>query len=188
MNEVLRYLNNYFFKFKETGSFIISENKLKGIRGNYITGQYILITGSTMNDRVVKVNNIDLDGIMLEKANNEEFEGVIYSLNIPANVIELVERIKEFKENNKPSDKASENFEGYSYSKSTKNGKTVTWKDVFFEELKLYRQMYDGKQRVAEFEGERIVTVNALAFSDGTLILDSEGYLLVEEINEYYKR
>ena len=180
MNEVLRYLNNYFFKFKETGSFAISENKLEGTRGNYITGQYILITGSTMNDRVVKVNNIDLDGITLEKANNEEFEGVIYSLNIPADVIELVERIKEFKENNKPSDKASENFEGYSYSKASRNGNTVTWKDVFFEELKPYRQMYDGRRKVLEFTVNEPEVMKAFADSEGYLIVDVENFLIIE--------
>lgn len=150
MEEVLKYLNNYFFRFKEVGKFIIQDNKIKGVKGKYINGQYLLIEGSTMNDGVVKVESVVGDEIALEKLFNEEFKGVIYSLAIPQAVISLVDEINLWKAENKKTNLISESFEGYSYSRANSNGQVATWKDVFKEELRGYRKVTDGKRTVKE--------------------------------------
>lgn len=150
MEEVLRYLNNYFFKFKEVGNFTIQNNKIIGLKGKYIKGQYLLIEGSVLNDGVVKVETVVGNEITLEKSFNEEFKGVIYSLAIPQAVISLVDEINLWKADNKKTDIISESFEGYSYSRANSNGQVATWKDVFKEELRGYRKVTDGKRTVKE--------------------------------------
>ena len=150
MEEVLRYLNNYFFRFKEVGNFTIENDKIIGLKGKYIKGQYLLIEGSTLNDGVIKVENIVGDGMYLEKPFNEEFKGTIYSLAIPQALINLVDEINTWKADNKKTDIISESFEGYSYSRANSNGQVATWKDVFKEELRGYRKVTDGKRTVKE--------------------------------------
>ena len=150
MEEVLRYLNNYFFRFKEVGKFTIQDNKIIGLKGEYIKGQYLLIEGSVINDGVVKVISVVDGEVTLEKPFNEEFKGVIYSLAIPQTIINLVDEIDGWKEENKKTNIVSESFEGYSYSRANTNGQVATWKDVFKEELRGYRKITDGKRLVKE--------------------------------------
>ena len=150
MEEVLRYLNNYFFRFKEVGNFTIENNKIIGLKGKYIKGQYLLIEGSILNDGVIKVENIVGDGMYLEKPFNEEFKGTVYSLAIPQSLISLVDEINTWKADNNKTDIISESFEGYSYSRANSNGQVATWKDVFKEELKGYRKVTDAKRLVKE--------------------------------------
>lgn len=150
MEEVLRYLNNYFFRFKEVGNFTIENNKIVGLKGKYIKGQYLLIEGSILNDGIVKVESSVNGEITLEKPFNEEFKGIIYSLAIPQSLISLVEEINLWKADNKKTNLISESFEGYSYSRANSNGQVATWKDVFKEELKEYRKVTDGKRMVKE--------------------------------------
>lgn len=150
MEEILRYLNNYFFRFKEVGKFTIQDNKIIGLKGEYLKGQYLLVEGSTLNDGVVKVISVVDGEVTLEKPFNEEFEGVIYSLAIPQTIINLVDEIDKWKEENKKTNIVSESFEGYSYSRANTNGQVATWKDVFNEELRGYRKITDGKRMVKE--------------------------------------
>ena len=150
MEEILRYLNNYFFRFKEVGKFTIKDNKIIGIKGEYIKGQYLLIENSIMNDGVVKIINVVDGDITLEKSFNEEFKGIIYSLAIPQSLISLVDEINLWKSENKKTNIVSESFEGYSYSRANTNGQVATWKDVFSEELREYRKITDGKRMVKE--------------------------------------
>lgn len=150
MEEILRYLNNYFFRFKEVGKFTIKDNKIIGLKGEYIKGQYLLIEGSIMNDGVVKVISVVDGDITLEKSFNEEFKGIIYSLAIPKSLISLVDEINLWKSENKKTNIVSESFEGYSYSRANTNGQVATWKDVFNEELRGYRKITDGKRIVKE--------------------------------------
>lgn len=144
MNKILKYLNNYFYRFGERGTYEIKDNKII-VRGKYLEGQYIRIVGSLMNDTVLKVISVAENEITLEKAYNEIYEGTIYSLAVPIDLIELLPKIEEFEEKNKPSDLASESFGGYSYSKATnKNGEAITWKDAFWNDIKGYRKMNDS--------------------------------------------
>lgn len=143
MEELLNYLKNYFYKFMVEGNFIISENKIK-IVGNFLQGQYIKIQGSVLNDGVYRINSITNKEIEVIGAENEEFEGIIYSLAIPKQLIELENEIKAYKDKNKPSSIISESFGGYSYTLApSKDGTKASWKDIFKTELSPYRKMVD---------------------------------------------
>ena len=170
MNKILRYLNNYFYKFGEKGLIKIEENKIQ-VNGKYLVGQYIKLEGSTMNDTVLKVISVVDNQITVTGAYNEEFEGVIYSLAVPRDLIELEEKIKEFEATNKPSNLNAESFGGYSYSKAS-NGKggVASWKDIFFDDLKPYRKLTDNKRKVEIYDFTAGQTGNYIEYEKGKYI------------------
>lgn len=148
MNKILSYLKNYFYRFGEKGTYAITDNQIE-VRGNYVAGQYIRLTGSLLNDRVVKVENVEDNTITLTEAINEVFDGAIYSLAIPRELIELAEEIKAYEKDTPKGGYVSESFGNYSYSKATgQNGGVANWKDVFKDELKPYRKIFDGIEGV----------------------------------------
>lgn len=154
MEEILRTLNNYFYKFKEVGEFTISNNSIV-VKAPYFEGQYIKLQGSTLNDGVHKVKSVDGRGnITIEGLVNEKFKGVIYSLAIPKTLIDLEPQIKAFREKNVPSVFTSESIPGgYSYTKATgKDGATLDWIGAFSSSLKPYKKMYSGERLVRSFD------------------------------------
>ncbi len=150
MEKILKQVKNYFYKFYEMGNFSIEQNKIK-IKGKYLTGQYIRIENSSMNDGVYKVayakdGEITLQGFDLI---DEEFEGVISSLAIPKQLINLLPKIEKYEEENKQSPIVSESFGTYSYTLATDTtGKAIGWEKVFASELKRWNKMYDNKRGV----------------------------------------
>lgn len=150
MENLMSYCNNYFYRFKEFGVYNIENNRIT-IRGRYLKGQYVRIIGSFLNDGVYKVVNTDENTIILDGLKDEEFEGYVCSLSVPKSFVELDQQIKRYKEENKPTAMISESFGNYSYSKATnKNGAPLRWQDVFKDDLKQYRKIYDDFYRVTE--------------------------------------
>ena len=142
MEKILNSINNYFYKFYESGSYSINTNTIT-VKGKYIIGQYVRIEGSTLNDGVYKVAFVDGQNITLESLTmqDEEFEGIISSLAIPSDLISLKAKIETYESENKPSAIVSESFGNYSYSLATNaNGQALTWQEVFSNELKPYRK------------------------------------------------
>ncbi len=148
MYNIMKYLNNYFFNFKEYGEYSILNNTIE-VRGKYLAGQYILIKDSILNDGVYKITKVENNIITLEEElNTELFTGYICSLSVPRDFIKTCEEIKKFNEKQVKTDIISESFPmGYSYSKTTVNGQLTTWKDVFSIELSPYRKIYDDFRR-----------------------------------------
>lgn len=159
MEEILNYLNNYFYSyalmtnvtFEEDGkSFTISKFKK-----NFYKGQYIKIEETTINDGIFKIISIrdNGDSITITTDATEFAEGnfrcFILALAVPRPVIKLKEAIEEFKAKNKPSIYTSESFGNYSRSWATNyKGAVLTWKDVFRDELIQYRCMFDNRDGI----------------------------------------
>lgn len=141
MEELMLRCNNYFYRFREFGGYVISNNKIIGVRGKYAVGQYIRIINSMLNDGVYKVALLEDDGIIVEeKLNNEMFNGTICGLAVPSKFIDIVNKIKIYDNEHKASDIISESVTGYSYTKSTnKDGKVLTGTDIYADEWKSYR-------------------------------------------------
>lgn len=150
LEEILKIINNYFYVTGEKGSYNIQNNKLT-VKGKYIQGQYIKIEGSIMNNGVHKVLEVSDNQITLEEAINEEFDGVIYGLAIPRDIIRLEAKVKEFEEcsANRRSVIVSDSTGAYSRTKATdKNGNVQTWIGVFANDLRPYRKLTSGKRRI----------------------------------------
>lgn len=153
MDKLLDYINNYFYKFKERGTYEIKDDVLIGVRGKYFPGQYIMIRNSFLNDTVFKIKAITEKGLLLEESLDETFEGYVCSLAIPRNIIEIEKKISDFNNDptNKHTNRASVGFGSQTVSLATnKNGAVMTWKDVFKEDLRPYFCMYDKFPMVKE--------------------------------------
>ena len=153
MEKILKVINNFFYRFYESGYYGIETNSIE-VKGRYVKGQYIRIIGSMLNDGVYKVDSVIDNMIMLDaELLDEVFKGNICSLAIPKDLIDLEVKVSEFNAKNKPSAITSESFQGYSYSKATgNNGTPATWQDVFANDLKPYRKMNDSLRNVKEWK------------------------------------
>jgi hypothetical protein len=141
MTEVCDYLNNYFWEKKIVGKFSIEDGSITipALKN----GQYFRIIGSTFNDGVHIYPATTL--------HDEEFEGTIEAMAIPAVVIAIASDIKDWQTKYGGANSAamspfnSESFNGYSYSKSgsgnANSGSNVTWQDVFGGRLNKYRKL-----------------------------------------------
>lgn len=145
LKELLDYLHNYFAVNKCFGDFVIADGLLKYADGRelpILDGQYIRIIGSVFNDGVYKCyKDTPVDFVQ-----NEVFNGAIWLLAIPLDVINLSDDISAWRGKYEQIDSPalspynSESFSGYSYSKSAPDGKANTWQSVFASRLKGYRK------------------------------------------------
>lgn len=117
---------------KQFGKFTIEGGKFTPLFAQ--EGQYYRIVGSVFNDGVHKVGDTDLI--------DETFDGAVWLMRVPRQVVALAEEIDEFNKNNKPSAYTSESFGGYSYSKATTaSGSPATWRQVFAPQLNKWRKI-----------------------------------------------
>jgi hypothetical protein len=141
LTEICEYLNNYFWEKKISGNFTISDGAIEAI--GLKDGQYFRIIGSTFNDGVHIYPATDLT--------DEEFEGSVWAMAVPATVIAIASDIKDWQtlyggaDSSAMSPFNSESFSGYSYSKSgsgnANSGSNTTWQDVFGGRLNKYRKL-----------------------------------------------
>jgi len=129
LNEVMRICRNFFDAEHLEGSF--------SIKGGTISlpfvSRYVLIEGSKFNNGIQEYPLTDLK--------DEDFNGAITAVNPPDDFIDLVNDIKKYVNENKPTPYVSESFGGYSYTKATVNGKIPGWQEVFADRLKIWRKL-----------------------------------------------
>lgn len=139
LTEICQYLHNWFIKdrtdihldtFKIENGAVVPSFEIK-------QGQYFRIVGSTFNDGVYKFPTSDLK--------DETFDGAVWTMHIPPQLITLSEEIKGWTDTNSSNTDniyESESFEGYTYKIRTgENGGKYTWKDAFKSELKAYKKI-----------------------------------------------
>lgn len=139
LTEICAYLHNWFIKdrkdihldtFRIENGAVVPSFEIK-------TGQYFRIVGSTFNDGVYKFPTDDLQ--------DEIFDGAVWTMHIPPQLITLSDEIKGWVDTNKSSTDniyESESFGGYTYKLRTgANGGKYTWKDAFKSELKVYKKI-----------------------------------------------
>ena len=136
LSELCHEINNYFPREKLYGTYTI-ENGTITVPELQI-GQYFRIIGSIFNDGVHKYGDDDLE--------DETFDGSIWAMAIPQEVIALSEEIDKWKNKYENEDAMSpyqsESFGGYSYTKASgSSGGTATWEDAFASQLNNYRRI-----------------------------------------------
>lgn len=135
--DLCKELNNWFDVKRKFGKFTISDGSL--VIDGAQDGQYIRICDSIFNNGIYKYPVTGLK--------DETFDGAVWLLAIPQEVIELSDEIDKW--NEKYSDVISspyqsESYAGYSYSKASvqgSDGTGVTWIDVFADKLKKWRKI-----------------------------------------------
>lgn len=157
LTEICQELKNWFDRGqpKWFGAFSIdSEGNITFPTGSdnpttsLQTDQYFRVIGSVFNDGVYKYGTDTLT--------EETFNGSIWAMAIPAEVVSLSEEIDGWNQKYGGIDSAamspynSESFAGYSYSKSgggassglaTGSAGSGTWQSVFASRLKLWRKV-----------------------------------------------
>ena len=136
LSELCHEINNYFLRKKYFGTYTIEDGVL--IIPELQRDQYFRIVGSVFNDGVYQYPATGLK--------DETFDGAVWAMAIPEEVIALSEDIDNWKakyetaENMSPYQ--SESFGGYSYTKASgASGGTATWQDVFRSKLNNYRRI-----------------------------------------------
>ena len=138
LEAVLTHLHNWFpaRNGKHAGAFVIASGALSPDIG-LVSGQYYRIIGSVFNDGLHCAG----DG---EALTDEEFDGEVWALCIPKAVQELAEEIAAWRESNPETDKTSESFGGYSYSRAQNaSGGAGGWQAAFAGRMNAWRRPSD---------------------------------------------
>lgn len=147
LSELCKELRNWFNynQPKWLGEIKISNGELEGFSDKLQEGQYFRVVGSVFNDGVYEYP--------YEFDKDETFEGGVWAMAIPEEVVALNDEIDEWQEKYGGVDSAnmspyqSESFGGYSYTKgsgsagSTAGGSGNTWKTVFADKLARWRKI-----------------------------------------------
>lgn len=131
---VCRELHNWFPRGMMTGTFSI-ENGILNVVGAQ-DGQYIRIIGSVFNDGVYVY---PVSGLT-----DEVFDGAVWLMTMPPDVLQLAADIKTWQESNETtlnSPYQSESFGGYSYTKESGSDGTTTWQNHFRRRLNAWRKI-----------------------------------------------
>lgn len=141
---ICKEIRNWFDKEKLFGVFEISGGTIDLSDTSILDGQYFRIVGSVFNDGVWQYPATELL--------DETFDGAIWLLAIPNDVIQLADDIAAWKEKYSGVDAAaaspftSESFGGYSYSKGALSeldnaSGAGAWRAVFAGDLNRWRKI-----------------------------------------------
>ena len=147
LNELCGYLRNYFDRERYFGDFTISGGVIAPVDGlALLENQYIRFVGSVLNDGVYQYKAAGIQGLV-----DEAFNGAIWSLAIPKEVIAIDKEIDAWQAKYGGSDSAamspftSESFGGYSYSKcavgENSAGGLGGWQNAFASRLSQWRKI-----------------------------------------------
>ena len=139
MTDLCAEIKNYFDVKRSYGEYTVSGGTI--VIDDMQEGQFFRIIGSVFNDGVYQYPASGLK--------SETFEGAIWYMAVPPDVISLVAEMSAWEEKNASalnSPYSSESFGGYSYSKasgaSTAGGDgSVTAFSHFADKLKLWRKV-----------------------------------------------
>lgn len=152
ISEICAELRNYFLRdyvnperYMHYGRFVIANGEMQALPFLKI-GQYYRIIGSTFNDGVHKYGATPRSVEDPETLTDEEFEGAIWEMFVPKEVVDLSAEIQDWISNNADtinSPYQSESFGGYSYTKAVAGtGRVSTdWQEHFASKLKPYRRI-----------------------------------------------
>jgi hypothetical protein len=152
ISEICAELRNYFLRdyvnpehYIHYGSFVIADGEMQSLPFLKI-GQYYRVIGSTFNDGVHKYGAHNRDAADSETLTDEEFEGAIWEMFVPKEIVDLSAEIQDWISKNADtinSPYQSESFGGYSYTKAVAGtGRVSTdWQEHFASKLKPYRRI-----------------------------------------------
>lgn len=145
ISEICAELRNYFLRdyvnpeqYMHSGSFVIANGEMQSLPF-LKQNQFYRIIGSTFNDGV---HQYGVDNGLID----ETFEGTIWEMFVPKEVVDLSAEIQDWVSNNADtinSPYQSESFGGYSYTKAiASNGKLSTdWQSHFAGKLNRWRRL-----------------------------------------------
>ena len=152
ISEICAELRNYFLRdyvnpehYIHYGSFVIANGEMQSLPFLKV-GQFYRIVGSTFNDGVHKYGATPPSVEDSETLTDEEFEGAIWEMFVPKEVVDLSAEIQDWISKNADtinSPYQSESFGGYSYTKAVAGtGRVSTdWQSHFAAKLNRWRRL-----------------------------------------------
>ena len=153
LTEICEYLRNWFDRGqpKFYGKFRIQNGEVSPYDGEDMglqDGQYFRIIGSVFNDGVWKYG----DNTNFEEMEDEEFEGSVWLMAVPRDLVSLVDDIKAWQvaygavDAPAMSPYNSESFGGYSYTKAYRSENSTgdsssTWQGAFKNRLARWKKI-----------------------------------------------
>ena len=153
LTELCSHLRNYFLRDYADpdasihhGTFTVSDGQMQDLPF-LAPGQYYRVIGSVFNDGVWQYTPEERSAGQMH---NETFDGTIWAMQVPPDVLFLAEEIEAWRVANASalsSPYQSESFGGYSYSKASGGGAggsgsgAYGWQDQFAARLAPYRRL-----------------------------------------------
>lgn len=141
--QVMRATKNFFAVSKVVAEFEIINKQLDLNDFDFLTGQYVAVTNSILNNGVYIVD--DEKKITVKSA--EIFNGAIYGLAPPPDFLDLVAEIARFETTEVAQNVGitSERFENYAWTAATgSDGMPITWQTAYKDKLRKFNKMYPG--------------------------------------------
>ena len=134
LEEVLESIHNWFERDCLIGELHIVDGELVLPHQFLQDGQYFRLVGSVFNNGLHQWPDDTLA--------DEEFDGEVWALAVPAAIVELANEIDAWRKQNPETAYTSESFGGYSYTKGTAaDGMPMRWQDVFRRRLNQWRKL-----------------------------------------------
>lgn len=146
LTDLCQELHNWFDRGRRYfGTFAVSNGTLSGFDGTLKAGQFYRIIGSVFNDGVYKYG--DTGDVLTD----ETFDGAVWAMSAPPDVLRLATDIKAWRERYDNADSPAlspysmEGYGGYTYqlrggTSASGNG-VLTWQTVFAERMNPYRKL-----------------------------------------------
>lgn len=156
LNEVLEYLNNYFYKytlgvrnysFTRDVTFTTNTLTASDFSDTFVAGEYINIEGTRLNDGVYKVSAIDGTTITIDSTVDftivaeAEVETTLTKCYIPKDLVALIAEVKTYNTNvtdGIASEKQGERSVTYS---TGSEGSASGWQSAFASRLSKYKKL-----------------------------------------------
>ena len=144
LSQLCGYLRNYFEREKVLGMFSIAGGRIETDDERFapLDGQYIRIVGSYLNDGVYLYKDTGITGLK-----DESFDGAVWLLAIPSEVVALDAEIDEWRTNyekaaNTPFSSENLSASSYSYTKASPDSVGgVNWQSAFAARLSQWRKI-----------------------------------------------
>lgn len=134
LEELLGSIRNWFECGRITGELHVVDGELTLPHGWLKDGQWFRVIGSVFNDGLHQWPDADLV--------DEDFDGEVWALAVPREVIDLASEIAEWRGAHPDGAYSSESFGGYSYTMANgSDGQPVRWQDVFRRRLNRWRKL-----------------------------------------------
>lgn len=135
---------NWFVFFAINGTFRAEQGRISVLDRYLQEGQYFRVLGGVFNtDGIFQYHTEGDLGIK-----SEIFTGAIIAMNVPQDVLTLIDRINAWEAENATVINGpfqSESYAGYSYTKASgdadSDGSSITWQSQFKKELNRWRKI-----------------------------------------------
>ena len=155
ITQVMDYCKNHFIYDSEYKDFAVVVDGITGDFDNtYLTGMYIMISGSYLNDGVYKIASATSSKLTTEDtliAEDTDDHIIVYSLRIPPTFVTLVAEITTYDTTSTKGVKSeSQGQRSVTYGSSSESDGS-DWQSVYLSSLSTYKRIIDDRHSFSRY-------------------------------------